>query len=446
MAKQKNRRVKNYVFPTPSNPLTEVGAEWRGTSEVKKNLRGYITPVQLQRIRHDVQMWREAIVEAEQAWYPNRVRMQRMFIDTILNGHTLACVNRRKDLTLLREWSFKNDADQENKDLKKLFNKKWFATFLEWALESKFFGYSLISLGDIQEDKFPEINLIRRFNISPDRLNVTSYVYSITGAQFLEKPYKDWHVWIPTPTDVGISKCGYGILYNVALYEIMCRNLLGQNADAAELYGMPLRVGKTTKTEEPERNEFMSAMLNMGSAGAILLDTLDELELVESKGMGQGYKIYPDLEKRLENKISKIILGHADAMDSIAGKLGATQGEDSPAHMALRDKQASDGAFLEDVVNDILIPKMIKLGFNIDPLFKFTFDNNQELVEKREREDKNNLVTAQVAYQMKQAGLQFDPKQFEEITGIKTTVAPTPAPVKPVFNSRIKNKLEELYK
>jgi len=446
MAKQKNRRVKNYVFPTPSNPLTQVGAEWRGTNEVKKNLRGYITPVQLQRIRHDVQMWREAVVEAEQAWYPHRVKMQRMFIDTILSGHTLACVNRRKDLTLLREWSFKNESDEESQDIKKLFNKKWFATFLEWALESKFFGYSLISLGDIQEDKFPEINLIRRFNISPDRLNVTSYVYSITGAQFTEKPYKDWHVWVPTPTDVGISKCGYGILYNVALYEIMCRNLLGQNADAAELYGMPLRVGKTTKTEEAERNEFMSAMLNMGSAGAILLDTLDELELVESKGMGQGYKIYPDLEKRLENKISKIILGHADAMDSVSGKLGATQGEDSPAHMALRDKQASDGAFLEDVVNDTLIPKMIKLGFNIDPSFRFVFDNNQELVEKREREDKNNLVTAQVAYQMKQAGLQFDPVQFEEITGIKTTVAPTSAPIKPPFTNRVKNKLDQLYK
>jgi len=36
--------------------------------------------------------------------------------------------------------------------------------------------------------------------------------------------------------------------------------------------------------------------------------------------------------------------------------------------------------------------------------------------------------------------------QFEEITGIKTIVAPTPAPIKPPFTNRVKNKLEQLYK
>jgi hypothetical protein len=440
-------KVKNYVFP--ANPVTEIGAEWKGTNDIKKNLRNYITPVQLQRIRHDIQMWRDAISEAEQAWFPHRVKMQRMYIDTILSGHTLACVNRRKDLTLLREFVFTNENDEENDDLHKLFNKKWFAQFLNFALEAKFFGYSLIPLNDVVNDGFPKIGLIRRFNISPDRLNVTSYVYSIQGAQFLDKPYANWHVWVPTPTDVGISEVGYGELYSVAVYEIMARNLLGSNADAVELYGMPIRKGKTSKTDELERNQFEQALANMGSAGYILLDVMDELELVESKGMGQGYKIYSDFEKRLESKISKILLGHADAMDSVPGKLGATQGEDSPTHMALRDKQATDGAFLEDVVNDNLIPKMIKLGFNIDPQYKFRFSNNQEMIEKREKEDKNNLVTAQIAYQMKQAGLQYDPIDFEERTGIKTTLAPVASPItdkpKPEFSEKTKNRLKNLY-
>ena len=66
------QNIRNYVFPTPqskANALSEYGAEWRGGGNVEKNLRSYITPVQLQRIRHDVQMWRDAIKEAEQAWY-----------------------------------------------------------------------------------------------------------------------------------------------------------------------------------------------------------------------------------------------------------------------------------------------------------------------------------------------------------------------------------------
>lgn len=444
-------KIKNYVFPTPDNALSGQPGDWR-SKDVKKNLRGYITPVQLQRLRHDVQMWRDAVKEAEQAWYPHRVRMQRMYIDTILNGHTLSCINRRKDLTLLREFCFKNDAGVENEDLKKLFNKRWFTQFLEYALDAQYYGYTLVTLGDLVNDNFPELSIVRRFNISPDRLNVTSYVYSLSGAQFLEEPYVNWHVWIPTPTDIGISNVGYGLLYDVAVYEILCRNLLGQNADAAELYGMPVRVGKTTKTEEDERRNFEAALANMGSAGYILMDAIDEIELIESKGNGQGFKIYPDFEKRLEQKISKIILGHADAMDSVPGKLGATDGEKAAAAQAMRDKMQKDGVFLEDVVNDILAPKLIALGFkDAEQLleYKFCFSNNEEIKEIRAFEDEANLKTAQIAQTMKNAGLKMDAKYFEERTGIPTEEAEAEQPELPEkgneFSQRVKNKLKKLY-
>lgn len=410
--------IRNYMFPTPDNPLSEVGAEWRDIEDVKKNLRGYITPVQLQRLRHDIQMWREAVVEAEQAWYPHRVKMQRMYIDTILNGHTLACVNRRKDLTLLRAFEFKDENGNVNEDLKSLFDKRWFSNFLGYVLDAQYFGYSLISLGDVINDGFPHVIPIRRFNISPDRLNVTSYVYSLSGAQFLEEPYIDWHVWVAIPTDIGISKVNYGLLYNVAMYEIICRNLLGQNATAAELYGMPTRLGKTVKTDEYERAAFEAAIANMGSDGYILLDAMDELELVESKGMGSGYKIYENLEQRCEKKISKIILGHSDALDSTAGKLGSSDGTESPAHMALKDKQAADGAFVEDVINGILIPKMINLGFNIDPRFKFKFSNNREIIEAREEEDEAIKRVSEYVKQLTDSGIKVDPVWVAERTGV----------------------------
>jgi hypothetical protein len=411
------QRIRNYVFPTPGNGLK--GAAWP-VGNASKNLRNYITPVQMQRIRHDVQMWRDSINEAEHAWFPHRVKMQRMYIDTILSGHTQACVRRRKNLTLLKDFAFVNETGYEHEALKKLFSKKWFSSFLEYALDAQFFGYSLVSLGDVVGDDFPNLSIIPRYNISPDRLNVASYVYSISGAQFFDEPYKDWHIWVPTNTDAGISKVGYGVLYSVAVYEIMARNMLGNNADAVELYGMPLRVGKTQKIDESERGNFEIALQNMGSAGYILLDTFDELELIESKSMGQGYKIFPDFEQRLEKKISKIILGHADAMDSVPGKLGAAQGDDNPAAVALRDTQTVDGSFLEDVVNTSLLPKLVNLGFNIPQGYRFCFRNNQELEAIRARQDQSNKLTADIAYTMKQAGLEMDAAYFEQRTGIPT--------------------------
>lgn len=441
------QQIKNYFFPTPQdgNIVVQGANDWRAIKDTKKNLSGYITPVQLQRVRHDVQLWREAVQEAEQAWYPHRVRMQRMYMDTILNAHVQSCMVRRKNLTLLKEFKICNAEGVENEELTKLFKTKWFFEFIGHTLDSIFFGYSLISLGDVEGDKFPELGLIRRHNISPDRLNVTSYVYSISGAQFLDEPYLDWHVWVTTPTDLGISKVGYGLLYKVAMYEIICRNTLGFNADAAELYGMPLRVGKTSKTDEDERALFFNAMLQMGNAGAILMDEMDTLELVESKGNGQGFKIYESLEQRCEKKISKLILGHADAMDSTPGKLGGGQGEESPAHQALEAIQTVDCRFVEHVVNTLLIPKMRTIGFGIGDEVHFEFKNDSEREEMRVREDASNTITADIALTMKQAGLVMDAAYFEERTGIPTTVAETPDQPS-AFATKTKNRLNELYR
>ena len=436
--------VKNYFFPTPDRSIVGYGNDWRSIKNVEKNLSGYITPVQLQRVRHDVQMWREAVQEAEQAWYPHRVRMQRMFLDTKLNAHVHACMNRRKNLTLLKNFMLCNIDSVEDKEQTKTFQKKWFFDFVDYVLDAKFFGYTLVNLGDVVDGEFKDLSIIRRHNISPDRLNVTSYVYSLSGAQFTEEPYVDWHIWIATNSAIGISKCGYGMLYEVALYEILCRNVLGFNADAAELYGMPMRVAKTNKTNAGERDELFNSLLQMGSSGAILMDLMDEIELVETKGNGQGFKIYADLEKRCENKISKIILGHSDAIDSTAGKLGATQGEESPTAQALEDIQTVDCRFVEHVINSELLPRMRKIGFNISEDLHFEFKNDAEREEQRTREDASNLVTAQIAQTMKLAGLQMSAEYFEERTAIETTEAPEPI-ASASFNEKVQNRIKEIY-
>ena len=450
---KKLKNVKNYVFPTHD---ATVGKQTPANTVT--NLGRYITPVQLQRVRHDVQMWRDAIREAEQAFYPHRVKMQRMYIDTILNGHTKACIERRSDMTLLREWEFVNDKNEPNPDIKRMLDKKWFRLAIKHAFDAIIYGYSLISLGDMVNGEFPGVTTIKRFNISPDRLNVTSYVYSLSGANFLEEPYSDFHLWVDTPTDNGISQCGYGLLYSVAVYEIIARNLLGNNADAAETYGQPTRVGKTQKTTEEERDTFAQALQLMGTSGWILLDALDEVELLEARGSSTGFEIYADLEERLHKAISKLVLGHADAMDSTPGKLGGGQdGQDSPVAQALSDKKLKDGAFVEEFVNDNLIPKLVDVfGFRIDPAYKFKFSNNKEKQAERKAEDSMNLVTAQVAQTMKNAGLEMDAEYFEKRTGIKTAKIEVQPAILPgqesdksgtseKLSDRVKNKLEKIY-
>lgn len=436
---------------TPNNPniqqwlqsINPFGRTKTNPEAVKKDLRNFVAPVQLQRLRQDVQSWREVLAEAENVWFPHRVKAQRLYIDTINNGHVFACMERRKDLTLLRKWEFvdrNGKTDQRTTDLfldtvkGQSQNKDWFNRFLNFSLDSVFFGYSLISLGDVVNDEFPNLDIIKRWNISPDRLNVTNFTYSISGALFMEEPYKNWHVYVKTYNDIGTSKSGYGLLYKVALYEIFLRNIIGFNGDFVELYAQPYRVGKTTKTEESQRAELLAALQQMGSSGYALLDPEDEISFLETALGGTGYTGYDNFEQRLEKKISKIILGHADAIDSVPGKLGNSAIK-SPAEVAMRDRQTKDGAFISNVVNSGLLVNMRALGFAIPDDTKAVLKNDSEIMET------NNTIIAH-AVEMKKAGLTMDGQYFSKQTGIPVSVEPSPA--KPITES-VKNKLEKIY-
>lgn len=439
------KSIKNFAGAQPGSAALRQGG---GSTNLARNLSNYIAPVQLQRLRHDVSMWREAVTEAENAWYPHRVKMQRMFIDTILNGHVYSLMERRKDLTLLRDWRFVDDKENESEELKALFNTEWFDLVIGYALDAMFFGYSLISLGDIEQDSFKDTSLIRRWNVSPDRSNVSTYIYSLSGAQFNEEPYKDWHLWVSTPSENGVGTCGYGLFYKIALYEIFLRNTLGYNGDFVELFAMPYRVGKTTKTEEAERAELENAIQNMGSAGWALIDPMDEIEFLENGMAGTGYTAYESLEDRCQKIVSKLILGHSDAMDSTPGKLGAGQGDNNPVSVALKDKQVKDGKFIERIINGQLIPKMRVLGFKIPENIKFEYKNDAEREAYRSRQDASNKVTAEIAQTMKNAGLKMDAQYFEERTGIKTSEVEQPVEdaESKAQAVKVKNQLIELYK
>jgi phage gp29-like protein len=404
-----------------------------------KNLGSKVMPLQLQRIKQDTLTWREGIEEAERAYIPFRVKMQETFVDTILNGHVSACIERRKDLTLLRDWQILNPDGTPNEDVEKMLNSAWFNKFMSFSLDTIFFGYTLISLGDIKDGKFEDIEVVKRWNISPDRKVVSAVPYDVNGVSFELDEFKNWHVYIKTVNDIGSSKCGFGLLYSVALYEIFLRNLLGYNGDFVELYSQPYRIGKTNKTNETERGAFEDAVANMGSAGYAILDAQDDtIEFIDTQLGGTGYKGYADLEQRIEKKISKLILGHADALDSTAGKIGASQGEESPTAQALNDKKAKDAVFITDVINCELLPRLRNLGFAIPDDVMFEFKNDSE-----QQENNDNIV--EMAVKIKQAGLQMDKDYFEEQTGIKLFDLPAVAS-SPIPSQSVKNRLESLYK
>lgn len=417
------------------------------TSKGRTNKRARIAQAVVSRVRQDAKTRKEAIAEAEMPYFPFRVKMQTMFLNTAENGHITACVNRRKGLTLLRKWEFTNASGSVDQKVTEMFcdiiggktmKKAWFKNFLSFALDAEYYGYSLIFLGDIENNSFVGTEVVRRTHISPDRFNVTAYENMTEGVKFLEdESIKDNYVYVSTPNKLGTSPCGYGMYCELSMYEIFLRNLLGFNGDYLEVNIAPFRQIKSIVTEESERAELENIAREMGTQGFAITEPDVDIIFHPSGGSGSGWQAFGDTEQRIEDKCSQIILGHSDAIKSIPGKLG-NDNSDSPAQKALEDKQTEDGENMMALVNNVLIPKMRAHGFLIPE------GTIASLINDNEDDDNANNV-ADLAIKIKNAGLQMDPAYFTEKTKIPVTTTEVPTiPSKPI-SKNISNRLKEMY-
>ncbi len=440
--------------PGKSNSVGPITGTGDGKPKTAKNLSSYISPIQLLRIRQDALSWRNAIAEAERPYFPYRVKMQTIFKDTVQNGHVFSALEKAKDLILLKEFGLYNGETLDEKATA-LIKKEWFYNIMNYTLDAKFFGYSLIGIGDMVNDEFPNVEIIRRENVSPDREEFTTFAYMPHGLNFSDNgskdeagnKYFDWSIWIPTPSDLGISQCGYGLLYKIALYEIFMRNNLAQNADFVEVYGQPFRHLKSDKTGD-ERDKAETDLSRMGSNPWIITDLDEELIFIESNSTGSGWKSYDNFDTRLMKVVSKIVFGHSNAIDSTTGKLGNGNDEKSPEQIAINDTETKLGRFFEYHANDQIIPKLRNIGLSIPEGLVFKLKNDKEKKEIRDSEDKSNATTSDIVYKLKQAGFDVDPKYITDRTGIPVTKAEVVPPASPFGNNpsdKVKNKLKELY-
>jgi phage gp29-like protein len=395
------------------------------------NVSNYIQKTSSNRVRQELTALREALKEAEQYDdnYKFRNKMQLIFQDIIYDGHIMACMASRKSLTLKKEFQIQDSKGNQSEEWTLFLKSKWFYDFMELALDAQFFGYSGVNWTGISENKLTGIKAIRRDSIKPDTNEILRMPYSYEGINFEDEKIKDWSLLVKTNNNLGYSNCGYGLLFPCSAYAIAIRNNLGFNIDFVEKFIIPFVVAKTMKHEGDERDLLEEGIKNMASSNSVVLDPNDEIEFIESKNAGSGYNSFDNLENRCEKKISKIILGHADAIDSTSGKLGSNQNE--AVEEALENVEIVDNNFIENVVNDQLFDKLRVLGFNIPKGFKFVFLNTHEKTEKLENDSKVNQLFANVVKTLKEAGHDVDSKFIGETTGYPTAKTLQPTNVNP---------------
>ena len=325
---------------------------------------------QLQRVRQDAQSFNVAVQAAESPLYPNRFLLCQTYQQIVLDGQVESGMLQRKSKVMAQKFQIMDSKGEENEEKTKLFNQKWFYDFVNMSLDSVFWGYSLVQFGAVVNDSFTSVELVPRIYVVPEKSLVRNNTATVTeGKNFEESPYNNWCIGVG-------DKKNLGILMKLAPYVIWKKNAMAAWAEFAEIFGAPMRLGKTNVRDEETRQNMINMMKNMAVASYAVIDIDDQIELVQASRT-DAYQVYDKMVERCNSEISKIILGQTGTTDEKSYSGSANVHENVAQLIAKQDL-----LMIEQVVNAQLIPMLNRLGFAIDGTFQFDRSETLSLADK----------------------------------------------------------------
>ena len=326
---------------------------------------------QLQRVRQDATKFKIAVQSAESPMYPDRFLLTQTYQQIVLDGQVQSAMLQRKMRVLSQKFNLKDKSGEANEEKTKLINQKWLYDFMDLALDSMYWGYSVIQFSPVVDSKFVDVELIPRIYVVPEKSLIRSNTAIVTdGINFTEKPYSNWCLGIG-------NKKNLGMLMKLAPYVIWKNNAMGAWAEFAEIFGVPIRITKTDVRDETTRKNAENMMRNMGVATWSVLDLNDNFELIEAS-RSDSYNVFDKMVERCNSEISKIILGQTGTTDEKAYAGSSEVHGDIAKQIGKQDM-----LWMQFVINGQLLPMLNALGFGFDEFeFEFDLSENLPLIEK----------------------------------------------------------------
>ena len=332
----------------------------------------------------DIASWRRAWQMAINVETPRRAFLYDLYADSLVDGHLTGCIEQRKSKTLGRPFRLLGAEGEENAEATALLEREWFYDFLSIALDSIFWGHSLIEMGEVIRDdkglRFDSATLIPRKHVVPE--------YGVLlrdpsddipqGIPYRSGDYARWIVEVGKPYDLGL-------LLRCAPYYISKKNMGAFWDTFGEIFGMPMRIANTSATNKADIARIEEVMDNMGAAfwGVFPEDT--KISFQESS-RGDAYNVYDKRLERCDKEISKILLSQTMTIDN-----GSSLSQ-SEVHLEIFDHIcASDAKRIGYIINDRLLLLMVSSGFPVKGL-TFAWDYSDEMTEAEMREQERVIL------------------------------------------------------
>ncbi len=343
----------------------------------------------------DVANWRMAWQRAIDVENPKRLMLYNVYTDVEIDPHLTGCIAQRKGFATKRAFRLVDKDGKENLDTTALFEQEWFDEFLSLVLDSRFYGHSLIQFGSpIVVDgimRFSSIELVPRRHVVPEYGSIIRDQNddARNGLSYREGKLAEWVIEAGKPRDLGLFlKCATNALSK--------KNMLAFWDGFGEIFGMPIRIAKTTSQNKSDIDRVENMLRSMGAAFWGVFQEGTEIDIKESS-RGDAYNVYDRRIDRANSEISKCILNQTMTIDS-----GSSLSQSEVHLEVLENVISADEKFLCNMVNNRLIPFMARHGFPVEG-YRFVWDDTPTYTPEQIRQTEQMLLNG---------GYDIDPQYF----------------------------------
>jgi hypothetical protein len=282
----------------------------------------------------------------------------------------------------------------------KYLQKGWFSDLVKYALDSKFWGFSAVYLQELAFDGktswINKLHLLERKNVHPERHVITRYQTDLTGLDYLSEPISNYVLPIGNPEDLGL------LLKAVPMY--IFKKHGWQNWDEfSEMFGMPIRTVKTASQDPRVLGEIEGWLRDMSTSSYGIFPDGTELD-IKTSSQTDAFKVFAEAITMAKEELA--ILFNGQTMTSMNGS-SKSQGE---VHERTKDEITKDDEkFIKIFINEQLLPFLREIHI-------YPFDKDDQF-EWDQPEDLNQRL--KIFQGVNSMGFQIDPKQVEEVFGVK---------------------------
>lgn len=372
----------------------------------RKRLQSMTVELKLQAdalTQKDMRSWRQAWQLAINVENPRRGRLYDIYQDVEVDLHLGGCVDQRKGFVQKKSFKLVDMKGKQNDTATQLLEAAWFKDMVGYILDSRYWGHSLIQLGDVVtvdgEMRYTGVELVSRKHVIQEYGVIVREQGDewTAGVPYREGPMADWVVEAGKPRDLGLY-------LKAATQTIPKKNMLAYWDQFGEVFGMPIRIAKTTARDPKDRSQIENMLSSMGAAAWGLFPDGTDIDIKETT-RGDAFNVYDKRIDRANSELSKGILNQTMTIDN-----GSSLSQ-SEVHLEVFENVVEkDADMVKDIVNDQLLPRMVKHGFPVKGLH-FEWDDSIDYTPEQQFEYERMIADR----------YEVDPKYFIDKYGVPIT-------------------------